>query len=253
MEHEENGNPRLGVQDKRDLFQGLLAKTERLLFLNPFPVDIEDFALSLQTPDVEKSWRILRATNSGSLLPTNLTFANILVGQGETVKFVLALYPEDSPRMQNRNVFMRVSTEDSCNLKPQNIHYFKVKKWAENQIRLEDQILRTAAVLKGIVHSCNTVGQYKRVSPELLGFLPSKYQQALGQYLKQSPYPAIDCNQKQIDAAMSTLAFASLQTAHSCETRYATGIKSWGSQTYQLEMFPTTMSYRPDTRRSLNL
>ena len=131
-------------------------------------------------------------------------------------------------------------------------HQGLVKVWCQRQARLEDQCLRTARVLKYIVHACNTVGQYKRVSPDLITFLPEKYRNALQDYTKQSPYPEIVVTPDEIDTALSSLAFAALQKEHYSEDNYKTR-PSWGNYGYHLEPFPRSAKYHEANYRNLEL
>ena len=227
---------RLGVDNKRQLFQTLLAIVERLFYLNKFPVDQEDFALSLQSPEVEAAWRLLSTTDRASLSPS--TSQQFLFADR---KWRMHLYKP----VDNR-VFMSVKPIDLCNARR---YTDTVANWCTKQARLEDQMLRAAKTIKAIVHSCNTVGQYKRVSPDLLGFLPSEYRDALRQYTKKSPYPQISATQQEIDTTIATLAYAVLQPAHPSEERFL-GRPYWKGNRYRLDCFPRSRDYdRNDVRR----
>lgn len=211
-------NPRLGVYDKRYLFLALMAKTERLLSLNPFPVDIDDFALSLIPIEDEKAWRLIRKTCKSSLSPTNRLIYDI-PSMTDSVPMLLAMSHEGPSGDQlRRNIFLRMDVAPS--LLPENRFYDAVVEWAKTQHRLEDQVTRTLKVVKGIVTSCNTVGQYDRVSPELVSFLPEKYRLALKEYTKKSPYPAMGVSPEQVDTAMNTLAYAALQPTSIMEENF---------------------------------
>lgn len=251
MEVEENGNPRLGVDDKRHLFMVLMGMSERLFNLNKFPVDMHDFALSLQEPDVEEAWRLLCAKSTSATLQPVSTI-KVPIGTcvprapDDSLLFTLSSYSEGTPAR-----FMDV---DYAPMRHDNRFLSKVREWADKQITLEDQMLRTIQVIKAIVHSCNTVGQYKRVSPELLGFLPSKFGQALGEYCKKSPYPAIDVKEEQIESAMSTLAFASLQPMHPDEEKFRSRERTtWSRPFYALSQFPRTSGYSSNKYRRLGI
>jgi hypothetical protein len=244
-------NPRLGVQDKRNLFQTLLAMTERLLYLNKFPANQPDFALSLQSPEVEAAWRLLNQK------PHKQTLSPVASQQFvcNDTDFVLHLYPDEkeSPDYQGyywSSVFMHVNK--ALDVDNARRHQSAVKEWCRRQERLEDQCLRAAKVLKAIVHSCNTVGQYKRVSPDLLGYLPEKYRNALHDYQKKSPYPAITVEPEEIDTTLSSLAFAALQPEHYSEEEYTKRPK-WGQYNYDLESFPRTVGYSSSDYRRLEL
>lgn len=246
METEENGNPRLGVDDKRHLFMVLTAKVERLFYLNKFPVDSYDFALSLQTPEVEGAWRLLRAKVAHKTLSPVATISVPIGPTDGELRFMLSGYSDDE-----HIKFMDVDYEP---MKVDNRFLYKVTEWSDRQLKLEDQMLRTIKVIKAIVHSCNTVGQYKRVSPELLGFLPAKYGKALSEYTKKSPYPAIEVEEQDIENAMGTLAFASLQPEHPDEERFtARGRPRWGTPHYALSEFPRSNSYAANDYRQLRL
>ena len=153
------------------------------------------------------------------------------------------------------NVFMHFSVGSVWNgdlpgIPDDNRFKAAVEEWAKRQLQLEDMILRTAKVLKAIVHSCNTVGQYKRVSPDLLTFLPEKYQRALKDYTKKSPYPAITVEPEEIDTAISTLAYAALQPTHPSEEDY--NRVSW-NRVYRLGATPRTVEYLNQPVRQLDL
>lgn len=245
-EVEEKGNPRLGVDDKRHLFMVLMSKTERLFFLNKFPVDQYDFALSLLEPDIEAAWRLLRAKVDTSTLAPRGSMHVPIVLEGKKTKFVLSSYHDDEDIP-----FMDVKYKP---MKPDNRFLLQVNEWARRQIQLEDQMLRAIKVIRAIVHSCNTVGQYSRVSPELLGFLPSKYGDALKGMVKKSPYPTIECTKEEIDAAMTTLAFASLQPVHTDEEEFISrSHNAWYRSHYNLGIFPFTSKYRGRDCRSLQI
>ena len=64
---------RLGVQDKRNVFQTLLGMSERLLQLNKFPAEMGDFALSLHPQEVEDAWLLLRQNHKNTLSPSTST------------------------------------------------------------------------------------------------------------------------------------------------------------------------------------
>lgn len=243
-------NPRLGVKDKRLLFAGLLAKTERLFFLNKFPVDMVDYALSLEEPVVENAWRVLREKASKHTLSPTSTIAVAINNN----TFLLSDYDKENkyPVNDRHNVFMRPDGEPT--VKGDNRFYGRVTEWARRQLLLEEQMLRTMKVIKSIVWNCNTVGQYKRVSPELIGFLPDKYVIALGDMTKKSPYPDMSVTKAEIDAAMSTLAYAALQPAHKDESTFIERPTTWGgAPTYRLGSFPRTSEYELQAVRSADI
>lgn len=247
-------NPtRLGVNDKRHLFQMLLAMSERLLYLNKFPVDMEDYALSLIPQAEEDAFRLLCDKHNATITRSD-TFNFRHVGNDT---FMLHLYPDPTVRYRHdQQVFLRWDHQNDLPwLSKNNRFYNKVDKWCRNQLRLEEQLLRTAKVIKAIVHSCNTVGQYKRVSPELLAFLPDKYKIALQGYEKQSPYPAITVEPEEIDAAIANLAYAALQPPHKSEEDYnrGTSFSQRHRTSYNLEKFPRTIEYDRKRVRQLQL
>lgn len=250
---EDTNNPtRLGVNDKRHLFQMLLAMSERLLYLNKFPVDLEDFALSLIPQEEEDAFRLLRDKHKGTIVKSNV-FNFHHVGDDQ---FMLHLYPDRAKRyVHEYQVFLSWHHENEIPwLSKNNRFYNKVDKWCRNQIRLEAQLLRTAKVLKAIVHSCNTVGQYKRVSPELLTFLPDKYKVALQGYEKQSPYPAITVEPEEIEATIANLAYASLQPTHKAEEEFnSRPLYNRYNSSYTLDKFPRTANYDRKKVRQLQL
>ena len=234
--------PRLGVEDKRHLFASLLAMSERLLMLNKFPVDMEDFALSMQAGEVENAWRLINVeAHKDSLSPASTT--NFTHGG---TQYYLHLYP-DGP--DTNYVFMNTKMLDISKARR---HHNVVSIWCERQKRLEEQLLRSAKAIKAIVHSCNTVGQYKRVSPDLLTFLPEKYQLALRDYIKQSPYPAITVEPHEIDTMLSSLAFASLQPQHHSEIQLHQK-PHWGYNRYDLADFPRSRIYDREEVRQLDI
>lgn len=246
---EEIVTPRLGVQDKRDLFQVLLAMTERLFMLNKFPVDQDDFALSLVTPEKEAAWRLLREDEKESLSPSN---SQKLICNGK--ELYLHLYPGEGKSKGTgyirQNIFMHTKPIDIDNARR---HQHAVKIWCERQLRLEEQLLRAAKVIKSLVHSCNTVGQYKRVSPDLLTFLPEKYRDALKGYSKGSPYPTMSVEPKDIDTMLATLAYAALQPMTEGEAEYRKNLNNYYKPTYNLKPFPRSSKYDRNSVRRLEL
>jgi hypothetical protein len=243
------GNPaRLLIDDKRILFQSLLGLTERLLFLNKFPVDQRDFALSLLPPDQEAAWRLLEEEFNSTIITSNHFYFEHL-----DTPLMLHKYPDDpgSSYAHEQSIFPRQNSTKQPFLTADNRFYKKVDKWVKNQIRLEEQVTKTMYTIKAIVHSCNTVGQYQRVSPELVTFLPDKYKQALKDYTKKSPYPAITVEPSDIDAAIANLAFASLQPETSAEEAYKRYLS--GRSTYRLPQFARTKRYESTSSRRLNM
>lgn len=245
---EELENPtRLGVNDKRHLWNTLIAMTDRLFFLNKFPVNQVDFALSCATPEVEAAWRLLVGEYKNSLSPVS---DNYFVCNDHV--FRLHLYREelDGRTYYQDRVFMNIGSP--YKIPKGNRFQDPVGEWAQRQVRLEDQILRANKVIKSIVHSCNTVGQYKRVSPDLLTFLPEKYRLALKDYTKSSPYPAIGCEPEEIETTMATLAYAALQPIHTAEQEYQNRPK-WGNTSYHIAQFPRTKKFDKSDFRRLEL
>lgn len=243
---------RLEVKDKRLLFQSLLAMTERLFYLNQFPVDQVDFALSVLPADEEAAIRLIRDRSKSTISWVQRFDFKVL-----DTKFYLHVYPGDGAAVYRsaQAIFPNIDNSyDDIELDVNNKYAGKVMKWAKKQLRLEDQLTRTAKVLKAIVHSCNTVGQYKRVSPELVTFLPEKYRLALQDYTKTSPYPALTVEPHEIDDAINTLAFAALQPEHKSETDFVSRPK-YGrcSSFYSLADFPSTQTYRSLQVRQLQL
>jgi hypothetical protein len=244
MENPTENTSRLGVNDKRHLFATLLAMSERLLMLNKFPVDMEDFALSLQPPEVEAAWRTINtARNKNTLSPSpDQTFT------AHGVKWYLHTYPEDKSPSR---IFMNV--KDDFDIEQARRHKEVIKVWCTRQLRLEQQLLRTAKVIKAIVHSCNTVGQYKRVSPDLITFLPDKYRDALRNYTKGSPYPAITVEPEEIDTTMATLAYAALQPRHESEQQFIDRPSYYSPGAYNILPFPRSNSYQSKSVRKLEI
>lgn len=245
----EESNPRLGVEDKRHLHRVLLAMTERLFYLNKFPVDQQDFALSLQSAEVEAAWTLItKKITRRSTAPVSMHFYKC-----NDTKWQLHMYPGDDKANHAHDYgrcFMNVSSVIDIDVARR--HLGVVKVWCARQARLEEQMLRSARVIKSIVHACNTVGQYKRVSPDLLGFLPEKYALALRDYTKASPYPQMSATKQEIDTTLSTLAFAALQPEHHSEEKYTNGGR-YRSNHYSLEPFPRSQAYDGNEVRKLNI
>lgn len=247
----EEARTRLQVDDKRILFQSLLAMVERLLLLNEFPVDQDDFALSMQSPEVEDAWRLLRSERQGSLAPVMDTYFKTPYpdANGDPVLFQLHQYPQSDKKPR---VFMPVSKNAAPFLDCARRHQKEVMIWCKRQLRLEEQLLRAAKVLKETVIACNTVGQYKRVSPDLLTFLPEKYRLGLKDYEKQSPYPQMETSEEEIETTMATLAYAALQPEHYSEEDFSRR-GGWTRARYNLSPFPRTNSYLGKPVRSLGV
>lgn len=231
--------PRLEVEDKRKLFNSLMAMTERLLFLNRFPEDQQDFALSLWPEQDALSWRWLHKHQSQTL-----SYNSRFEFYHNEHRFFLHTYYDDEHKYAHQmNVFPMQNSNDAPELLQDNPFYRSVDRWVRNQIKLEDQVLRTIKVIQDIVETCNTIGQYKRVSPELVAFIPERYQLALKDYDKRSPYPtSLVSTKEEIDAAIANLAFASLQPKHVAEEDYLRAIASWRGR-YSIKDFPRTVNY----------
>lgn len=246
METSEDPNPRLGVHDKRQLFYTLMAMIERLFFLNKFPVDLENFALSMQTEEIEAAWILLSADGTERSLSPRKT----QVFSCNNINWTMHVYPDEAQSNKGGVIFMNVT--GTADISDARRHQDAVSTWCVRQARLEDQLLRAIKVIKAVVHSCNTVGQYKRVSPDLLTFLPDKYKLALRDYTKQSPYPAITVEPEEIDTTLSTLAFAALQPTHSSEENYIRG-SHWRGRCYNLDSFSRSDEYLGQEVRRLHL
>lgn len=236
---DEDVKPRLDVDDKRKLFCTLMALSERLLFLNKFPEDQVDFALSLWPREDEEAWRWINTTQKQAT-----SVGNKFNFKYRDTPFYLHVYPDQEHRYANKcHVFPNQRNDTSIQLTANNRFYKSVSRWAEKQIKLEEQVLRTITAINRIVTFCNTIGQYKRVSPELMAFIPTRYQLALKDYDKQSPYPkALELSREEIDAAVANLAFASLQPPHYAEEEYLQAIRRWRGN-YILKDFPRTVNY----------
>lgn len=235
---DEDVKPRLEVDDKRKLFCSLMAMTERLLMLNKFPEDQLDFALSLWPRADEAAWRWIDKHQSQTIVKSsNFEFYHL------DAKFFLHTYfGEDTKYAHQQNIFPTLKG-DVLPLTSDNRFYKSVDRWVKNQLQLEDQVLRTIKVIQDIVETCNTIGQYKRVSPELVAFIPERYQLALRDYDKRSPYPTnLVSTKEEIDAAIANLAFASLQPQHKAEEDYLHAIARWRGR-YNIKNFPRTVNY----------
>ncbi len=246
---------RLDIDDKRHLFNVLLALVERLFMLNKFPVDQRDFALSLQAPEVEDAWELLIKRKICGLQPSVYSYFSILTNNNPVI-FKLHLYPNDPLTGHQHNygkIFIPINgVKNYPTLGKARRHGSAVHEWVDRQLKLERQLLRSIKVIKAIVHSCNTVGQYKRVSPDLLTFLPDKYRAALKDYTKKSPYPAMTIKPEEIETTMATLAYAALQPEHPSEEHY-TKRPRYRHWNYQLDEFPRTLLYDRDELRQLQL
>lgn len=261
MDIRKEPKPRLEVKDKRILFQSLLAMTERLLYLNKFPVDQQNFALSMLDPSVEAAWRLLRDRDKRFLSYTH-TFEYTTVIDGEEQTFFLHDYPSENAGGYYQQIaagkkFPVIRTDrkghGAVKLDADNEYFAKVQRWAEKQVRLERQIGRTMEVVKELVHYCNTIGQWHRVSPELVTFIPEKYRIALKDYTKKSPKPKLMSTKEEIDRAINTIAYAALQPQHYCENKFIAQLDSWGRPRYELKRFPRTEYYLMQSFRQHNL
>lgn len=238
--------PRLEVDDKRKLFSSLMAMTERLLMLNKFPEDQLDFALSLWPQQDEDAWRWVDKYQTQTLIKhTKFEFSHL-----DTKFYLHTYFGDDTKYAHQQSIFPSQKSDDAPFLTPDNRFYKSVDRWVKNQLKLEDQVLRTIKAIQDIVETCNTIGQYKRVSPELVAFIPERYQLALKDYDKRSPYPTnLVSTKEEIDAAIANLAFASLQPQHVAEEDYLAAIRRWRGS-YTLKDFPRTVTYaRKSVRR----
>jgi hypothetical protein len=243
---------RLGVQDKRDVFQLLLAMCERLLQLNKFPVEMGDYALSLHPQEVEDAWLLLRqGATKNTLSPSSSTTIKYQPKGRSSAVFNLHAY-EDVTGYQEKLLFMNVSK--SIDISNSRRHYQAVKSWCERQLRLEEQLLTSIGAIKDIVRSCNTVGQYKKVSRDLLTFLPEQYKAGLKKYTKESPYPTgLNTEPQVIERMLGTLAYAALQPHHRSEESYKSRMNSYYKPSYTLQVFPRTTDYDRNPVRSLEI
>jgi hypothetical protein len=207
---------------------------------------LEDFALSCFPQEQEDAWRLLVKTQKKSLSPiATIEF------QALDTKFRLHDYEVGS--YNNRIArFMRVSKP--LTMQPDNRFRIPVKNWAFRQNKLEEQILRANKVTQAIVFSCNTVGQYREVSPELIGFLPDRYKTALQNMVKRSPYPQISATKKEIETFIATLAYAALQPIHASEQEMLDR-PVWRNnyRRYNLRPFPRSMAFDIAEERKCNL
>lgn len=249
---EENVTSRLGVNDKRHLFASLIAMVDRLLFLNKFPVDQEDFALSCVEPEIEAAWRLLRNEIKDTLSPdANSKF--LWPGPNDRV-FHLHLYPGEAQGYGAAMVFMKRKKTRALQFDANNRFASAVDEWCRRQVKLENMILRTNKVIKGIIHSCNTIGQYREVSPDLITFLPERYQLALKDYIKRSPYPAMGITPEEIDTTMSTLAYAALQPTHYDEEQLHQRPSYHGHhRAYQMSNYPRSIEFQKADARKVEL
>jgi hypothetical protein len=243
----ERNNPRLLVDDKRRLHSSLIAMVDRLLFLNKFPVDMHDFALSLEPPETEAALRHLEEHTPHVINRTQHQYFRY-----NGYRFRLHMYPEDVPGYGKEHIFHDTGTQYKVELVEGTRHYDAVSNWCKKQLRLEEQILRCDVVINAIVNSCNTIGQYKRVSPELIAFLPDEYQQALKDYEKRSPYPAITVEPQEIDTTLSNLAFCSLQPKHKSEANHKQNC-SWRWSRYHISPIPMSVDFAGHEARNINL
>lgn len=248
MENQVDPVARLGVQDKRHLFMCLMALTDRILFLNKFPADQYDFALSCLPPDVEDAYRLLEKELPRTIASQRDIKFRVLHAPDEHFLWKLHNYPDEDGYAKAINFPICGRLE----LHRTNRFVKLVDEWCVRQARLEDQVIRTCRVIKHIVHACNTVGQYQRVSPELITFLPIKYKEALKGQTKKSPYPQTSLTQEDIDTAMATLAFASLQNEHSSEMRYNRD-KGYKYRSYRLAEFPRSATFDNKASRRLEI
>jgi hypothetical protein len=159
---------------------------------------------------------------------------------------------EDVTGYQEKLLFMNVSK--SIDISNSRRHYQAVKSWCERQLRLEEQLLTSIGAIKDIVRSCNTVGQYKKVSRDLLTFLPEQYKAGLKKYTKESPYPTgLNTEPQVIERMLGTLAYAALQPHHRSEESYKSRINSYYKPSYTLQVFPRTKDYDRNPVRSLEI
>ena len=222
--------PRLEANDKRFLFNSLLARCDRMLYRNPFPLaDTLDFALSLMPPNEEDAWRLLYAADPARLdYSGNIVFtvpAGCFDGQHKPYKIHLQKEGPDHGKSlggwsDDRHSGAFPTFGKSLALWAGMRNYMAMIHWAERQWRLERRLLVAAETLKALVLNCNTVGQWKRLSPELLPFLPEKYQLHLRHYQKRSPYPNIGLPPDYIKKLVTLLAMAGFLPKHPDEELY---------------------------------
>jgi hypothetical protein len=207
----------------------------------------------LEPIEVETAWRLLIEQDRLSTLSPVSTIHVFIGNEGDGHKFVLSSYPSIQGGGRQRKHMKFMNPNGALEIHHSNRFLARVTEWGRRQLKLEAQMLRAILVIKAIVNSCNTVGQYDRVSPELVGFLPDKYKLALKQMTKKSPYPAIDVSHEQIDTAMTTLAFASLQPQHADELNNLQRPSSYYGVRYSLSQFPMTSAYSSNELRSCGI
>lgn len=250
---EDTARARLLVDDKRRLYSGLVAMADRLLFLNKFPEDQYGFALSLETPETQNAIRHMEEHHFASL---NKRSARTFFFNDWT--FNLHCYPGEANGSgmgyRANHIFISTTATEKENrtLLEDNPFFTSVSNWCKKQKRLEDQILRCDGVIKDIVTNCNTIGQYARVSPEIIPFLPDKYRDALRDYSKRSPYPQLCSSTEEIETAISTLAFAALQPQHHAEMHYERST-SWRWHRYEVGMLPCSDEFLGSEVRHIDI
>lgn len=247
MEEEITPSYRLTLVDKRELYLCIMAKIDRIFFLNKFPEDINDVAMSCIDKDIAAAWMHMVENVPTVVSQTREVEIAIplLANEIKPAKFILTAYGtiDDDIKIPSFSGREKKKYMSEVNL----IQWPKLLEWGRRQIEVEVKIKLSKDTMCDLAEHCNTVGQYHRVSPELVMFLPDKYKMGLQQYMKASPHPKhLASTKEEIDKLISMLAFASLQSPHEAEETYMKHLNqrnqysSW-SPTYSLGFFPRSV------------
>jgi hypothetical protein len=171
---------------------------------------------------------------------------------GSTI--ILTPYMDDFRYSGETKVFIDVRWPENEYLEYSGKHLPEVDAWCLAHLEKEDRVLTTNIVLNDIVRSCNTVGQYKRISEELVGFLPDKYQLALADYTKKSPMPKFSSSatMKNLGLALDTLALASLQAPTPMEESFKRSM-GWRHSVYDAMHMPRSMLLTRHSARTIQI
>jgi hypothetical protein len=209
---------RRGRQSQRDYSREVVsgeiekAMINRMKLLSPFPLDPMEVHQAIIEPEIHAAAAIIQNWN-GTMLERDHTlpiqwrtssapvvtnpFANFARGQRGSVvlkdfmaaayrpKLVMVTLPYtdylDRPYMPDRpNFFMgglpHVMRE-------------KLTAWAEGYIKHRTEMLAIKRLTDDVFNVCNTMGQVKRVWPNLMNFMPTEARQKVEAMVKQSKLP----------------------------------------------------------------
>jgi hypothetical protein len=184
---------RRGRQSQRDYSREVVsgeiekAMINRMKLLSPFPLDPMEVHQAIIEPEIHAAAAIIQNWN-GTMLERDHTLPiqwRTSSAPAYRPKLVMVTLPYtdylDRPYMPDRpNFFMgglpHVMRE-------------KLTAWAEGYIKHRTEMLAIKRLTDDVFNVCNTMGQVKRVWPNLMNFMPTEARQKVEAMVKQSKLP----------------------------------------------------------------